>query len=391
MAETDAPFYGPAIERVDLLLIKAAACLRAVQLVVRIPVPFIGGLQTYRYPGLVIAGYLLTVAWTVVFFGRALRARRMDPTWVYADVAVAMLGLLLIPAACVNSCATGWQHWVLPPAMGAAIVVAGFTRAWVAATGVALLVVAYLVGSVRQLAAGPEALGPVLVTVLSMVAFAVLAAVVAGHLRADGRHLDAATEAALAAGAREAAAQARFDERTRQYDVLHRTVLTTLSTIARGRLDHRAAEVRALAQRDADYLRGLITAANGGPVTSLASALAGVVRDKQALGLQVHSQFHELADLPADVEESLTNAAREALTNVAKHAGTGEAWLTAVGDDGGVVLTVVDRGRGFDPDAVPPGRGMLRELRHCVIEVGGRVSIDSAPDQGTMVEVSWCR
>ena len=120
------------------------------------------------------------------------------------------------------------------------------------------------------------------------------------------------------------------------------------------------------------------------------SALAGVVRDKQALGLRVHAQYHALPSrLPETGAAMLLGAAREALTNVAKHAGVDEAWLTAVGEDGGVRLTVVDRGVGFDPSAAPVGRGLICELRHRVIESGGTVDITSTPGHGTVVEVLW--
>jgi len=54
-----------------------------------------------------------------------------------------------------------------------------------------------------------------------------------------------------------------------------------------------------------------------------------------------------------------------------------------------VRLTVVDRGAGFDPAAVPVGRGLIRELRHRVIESGGTVDITSTPGHGTAVEVLW--
>ncbi|WP_198141483.1 hypothetical protein [Micromonospora sp. ATCC 39149] len=232
MAQTGVLNRGKAAVRVNALLIWAAGCLRVVQLAVWIPVPLIGGLRMYRLPALVLAGYLLTVAWTVLLFVRAGRAGRMGHGWVYADVLVALLGLLLVPAACVASCDTGWQHWVLPPAMGAAIVAAAFAPRWPATAAVALLVAGYLVGSLRELVGSPDGFGAITVNAVSLLGFAVLAAVVAGYLRGSADQLDAATEAALAAGAREAAAQARFDERTRQYDALHRTVLTTLSMIA---------------------------------------------------------------------------------------------------------------------------------------------------------------
>lgn len=49
-----------------------------------------------------------------------------------------------------------------------------------------------------------------------------------------------------------------------------------------------------LCARDADFLRGLITGADDIGPGDFVGSLAGVVRDKQALGLRVHSQFHAL-------------------------------------------------------------------------------------------------
>jgi signal transduction histidine kinase len=232
--------------------------------------------------------------------------------------------------------------------------------------------------------------GTVAVNVFFMIGFALLGWVCSRLLRGAARKVDRATADAIEARDREASARARYDERTRQYDVLHHTVLSTLSKIARGGLDHRTEEVRALCARDADFLRGLITGADDIGPGDFVGALAGVVRDKQALGLRVHSQFHALPSrLPQASAAMLLGAAREALSNVAKHAGVDEAWLTAVGEDGGVRLTVVDRGDGFDPAVTPCGRGLMRELRHRVIESGGKVDVTSSPGHGTVVEVLW--
>jgi signal transduction histidine kinase len=448
MGETGWRGPGTAADRVDVMLIRAAALLRAVQLAVWLPVPLSGGLGVYRTPALVLGGFIAAVLWTAVLFwllsrlrhagagpffragagprvragagpffragaDRLLRAtrriddhgdsdaqdgrragarggtRRAESGLIWADVVLTVASLLLVPAACTEQCAPGMPHWILPPAMGSAIVAAGFLHHRQAVAAVGTLTVAYVLGSASGLDTS-AGFGAVAHNSVSMIAFAALAALVVGHLRQSARELDAAGEAAREASASEAAARARLDERTLQYDRLHQTVLTTLSLIARGRLDHRTEEVRALAQRDADYLRGLVTAGFG-PAANLATALAEVVRDKQALGLQVHSQFHDLREMPEPVELALTNAVREALTNVDKHAGTDEAWLTAIGDADGVIVRVVDRGRGFRPESVAKGRGLLRELNHCMVEVGGVASVDSAPAQGTIVEVSWKR
>ena len=93
---------------------------------------------------------------------------------------------------------------------------------------------------------------------------------------------------------------------------------------------------------------------------------------------------------PPHVTQALTGAAREALNNVVKHAGTDQAWLSAYGDGaGGVIVTIVDRGQGFDLQAKSDGLGLMRSVRHRVLEVGGKVRIDSAPGEGTSIQMSW--
>jgi signal transduction histidine kinase len=54
-----------------------------------------------------------------------------------------------------------------------------------------------------------------------------------------------------------------------------------------------------------------------------------------------------------------------------------------------VIVTVVDRGHGFDLQAKSDGLGLMRSVRHRVLEVGGKVRIDSAPGEGTSIEMSW--
>ena len=102
---------------------------------------------------------------------------------------------------------------------------------------------------------------------------------------------------------------------------------------------------------------------------------------------------------------AIVHATREALANVAAHAGTGEAWVTitlgpgtpardagapGAGAGGGVQVTVRDAGAGFDPARVDPARlGLRRSITERVTDWGGRVSVRSAPGQGTVVDMSW--
>src|ERR1019366_4132937 len=83
----------------------------------------------------------------------------------------------------------------------------------------------------------------------------------------SAQQTDAANLMALEAQRREAAAEARSRERKRQYDKLHDTVLHTLENISRGVWDIQGRQARENCERDAEYLRGLIS---GGMETSVA-------------------------------------------------------------------------------------------------------------------------
>jgi signal transduction histidine kinase len=224
-----------------------------------------------------------------------------------------------------------------------------------------------------------------------IVVFSLVAALAARVLFRAATQADQAASAALEAQRREAMAEARDEERRQQFKVLHDNVLHTLESIARGELAIGSQQVRQTCMRDADYLRGLITGGADSIPTDLGVALAGMGRDRSALGLRINQQFDALPkQFPPHVTQALTGAAREALNNVVKHAGTDEAWLSAYGDGaGGVIVTVVDRGQGFELQAKSGGLGLMRSVRHRVLEVGGKVRIDSAPGEGTSIEMSW--
>jgi signal transduction histidine kinase len=87
--------------------------------------------------------------------------------------------------------------------------------------------------------------------------------------------------------------------------------------------------------------------------------------------------------LPAAIETAAYRIAVEAMTNAVRHSdGT---WCTVsilVADDA-VELTVRDDGHGLKPDRTP-GVG-LRSMRERAAEVGGTLSVRSAPEGGTVI------
>lgn len=99
----------------------------------------------------------------------------------------------------------------------------------------------------------------------------------------------------------------------------------------------------------------------------------------------------ELDGLPGEVEAALLRVAQGALANVREHSGADRAAvsLARIGDR--VTLDVRDDGRGFDPGAPGPGGGRgfgLEAVRARVAGLGGEVTVESAPGEGTGLSVS---
>lgn len=92
--------------------------------------------------------------------------------------------------------------------------------------------------------------------------------------------------------------------------------------------------------------------------------------------------------LPDPVRLGIYRAAEEALGNVARHARTPSASIRVdLSPEGAVLLTVSDRGAGFDPDEARSGVGM-RSMRDRIEGLGGSLAIDSVIGRGTTLWVS---
>lgn len=93
--------------------------------------------------------------------------------------------------------------------------------------------------------------------------------------------------------------------------------------------------------------------------------------------------------LPATVEDGLIRVAQEALTNVARHSQAQHVDVTLAQTGQQVTLTLVDDGRGFTPAAVA-GTGVgLSSMRERMQALGGTLTIQSAPGQGTQIVAGW--
>ncbi|MCX4745753.1 hypothetical protein OG455_09495 [Kitasatospora sp. NBC_01287] len=325
----------------------------------------------------------VALASSLALHGRAVREGCYSGRLVWADLLVS--GCLLPFAASAWGAAgqPGAVTWVLLLGGSAAATAAVGLEGPRVPFAVLLLTAAHLAWQ-QSAGAGAAVFGGDLNALLCSAA---LAAVLSWYLRRQGRLLDHANERALAAEAE----RARYAERLDHHRALHDTVLATLTAIARGGVDANAAPVRERCAREAAYLRRLVQRGTEEPRSArlLGAALEEAVGSAESLGLRVTTQYHHLPALPADAAAALADAVTEALNNVHRHAGTGHAYLTAGGQAQGVLVTVVDRGSGFDPTCVVPGLGLRGSVHARLREVGGRAAVDSAPGEGVRVELRW--
>jgi signal transduction histidine kinase len=137
-------------------------------------------------------------------------------------------------------------------------------------------------------------------------------------------------------------------------------------------------------------IRSLIFELRSDPVhDGLVAALAGHAAELSAasgLTIDVEGPDQRLG-LSELVETQLFAIGREALANVQKHAEATAAQVRVEAQEGHVVLEVRDDGRGFDPAAAHPGHFGLESMRSRTAEIGGRITIESAPGVGSVVQV----
>jgi len=121
-----------------------------------------------------------------------------------------------------------------------------------------------------------------------------------------------------------------------------------------------------------------------GLVAALARQAAAV---RARYELQVEARLEEEPELSLDANEALYRVAQEAIHNVVKHAEASRVWLTLKSRPEAVLLEVQDDGKGFDPAQDFPGHLGQRSMRERSEAIGARLTVESAPGQGTRVRV----
>jgi two-component system sensor histidine kinase UhpB len=103
-------------------------------------------------------------------------------------------------------------------------------------------------------------------------------------------------------------------------------------------------------------------------------------------GLRIHRRLDTpVAQLPAEVELAIYRIAQEALTNAIRHSEATEVDLSLARENGDLVLSIKDNGRGL-PEQVLEGGG-LAGMRERAMLIGGQLTLDSQPSAGVEVRL----
>jgi signal transduction histidine kinase len=89
-----------------------------------------------------------------------------------------------------------------------------------------------------------------------------------------------------------------------------------------------------------------------------------------------------------EARAALRRIAQEAVQNALRHAPASAVTVVCTAEQGTWRLAVQDQGPGFHPESRSAGLG-LRHMRERAAAIGARLSIVSAPGQGTVVQVAW--
>jgi signal transduction histidine kinase len=368
---------GMASERAEWLL-WLCFCLIRVMTLVLAAVTLGFTWDQFRAPGVMIAVLAVLGAGNVVLGVRCRHRGSLCVTTYGTDICVSLAAVAVAVQAMKPSADVYVVNPFYPYSVGAMALVSLSTRRVVVVVLVTLLACAGYVAATLARFGFEHAL---LTNAATYWCWSFGALIVARTLRSLIGSLDVERHRAVMLAQRQERAEAARSLRDR--------VLQTMEVAARDgwilneRLRHQIAS-------DVTWLRAWVEGQITGTAGDLVASLAEVARSHAATGLEVELDTAGITDHggPERAAGAICGAVAEALTNVRKHAGVAKAVIRVAEECGHVLVTVVDRGRGFDPCPDNFGFGLRESIVGRIREAGGTVSVASAPGAGTRVELS---
>jgi signal transduction histidine kinase len=190
-------------------------------------------------------------------------------------------------------------------------------------------------------------------------------------------------------------ARALAEERAQMAAHVHDSVLQTLALIQRSADDPQNV-VRLARAQERELRSWLFEGRPPGTIGEDATMLGegvGLLQRQVECDHGIAVQVVMVGDCELDEAlRALLDAAREATVNAAKWSGVDQVSVYAEVETDTVMLYVRDRGRGFDPAAVPDDRqGIAQSICARMERFGGSAVVRSAPGEGAEVQLSMPR
>jgi signal transduction histidine kinase len=189
-------------------------------------------------------------------------------------------------------------------------------------------------------------------------------------------------------------AKVRAEERVDIAARVHDSVLQTLALIQR-RADDPQKVIQLARLQERELRSWLFEGRDPGETDAEVTFAIGVRQIQQDVEATYGVPVEAVTVGDCELDDNLSAllaAAREATVNAAKWSGASVISLFAEVEPREVSLVVRDRGKGFDPEAVPADRkGLAESIRGRMTRRGGTATVTSAPGEGTKVTLKMGR
>ena len=189
-------------------------------------------------------------------------------------------------------------------------------------------------------------------------------------------------------------AKVRAEERADISARIHDSVLQTLALIQR-RADDPQKVVQLARMQERELRSWLFEGRDPNETDAETTFTAGVRQIQQDVEARYGVPVEAVTVGDCELDDNLNAllaAAREATVNAAKWSGADVISLFAEVESAEVSIVVRDRGRGFDPGAVPQDRkGLAESIHGRMARRGGTANVSTAPGEGTKVSLKMPR
>jgi signal transduction histidine kinase len=213
--------------------------------------------------------------------------------------------------------------------------------------------------------------------------------------REGARRADEANSIAIESAVEQAQIDAAERERQRIDALVHDRVLNTLLVAANAKSEQ---EQQAVATMAVDAIASLESAVSDQEYESRVTTL-GLYRSlrkaafRASQDIEVEILSAGLEEIPAEIAQTITEAALQAMDNAVRHSKAGRIQLSLGSPTlAGLVVEVKDNGTGFTPERLPKDRlGISTSIKARMELIGGEAQVSSSPGNGTKVLLRWAK